>query len=369
MPPKKQETIAVRSDGLTGEKLIITGEIQGQTRKSAEQVLKNAGATFEKSLNKKVTLVVLGDKPGGDKLAKIEDLGCKTITWDELMDDIKIGGGDEDDNDDTEEEEEEEEEKVSKARLSKTQQGAPSVSEIVPSACQLTEFTQQPKPKKSTKPAPKAPAAKPTTKAAPKAAAKPASKPKPKSKKTTSTLDGKTVIVTGTVPGHERKEVSKILEDAGATVAKSLNKSVELVILGTKPGPDKLKKIDDMGIETIEWDDVAEELGIEVQPQKEVADVEIGGAPNSVEGMTLLITGEIDGHTRSTAQKVLEKEGAKFAKSLTNAVELVVLGINPGPDKLEQIKKKGIKTCNWVDLVKELDIEDGAPPKKKAKKN
>ena len=87
-------------------------------------------------------------------------------------------------------------------------------------------------------------------------------------------------------------------------------------------------------------------------------------------------------HTRSSAQKVLEQEGAKFAKSLNSAVQLVVLvcsqntvysdqsqGINAGPDKLEKIAEKGIDTCNWDDLINKLDIDAGAPPKKKARKN
>ncbi|CAI6339384.1 unnamed protein product [Periconia digitata] len=343
MPPKKSVAIPVRSDGLAGEKVIVTGEVKGQTRSSAAQVLKDAGATIEKSLNKKVTLLVVGEKPGEEKLAKAEDLGCKVVTWDEVMDDIKKGGND----DDAEETEDEEEE-----------------SEVEKPKPKSTKATQ----KSTAKTAPKAATKTASAKAAPKSSAKPAAKSKTQSKSSVL-LDGKTVIVTGTVPGHERKEVSSILEDAGATVAKSLNKSVELVIIGVKPGPDKLKKINDMGIETIEWDQVADELGLEVAPQVKIAEVKPGKAPGSIDGMTLLITGEIDGHTRSSAQKVLAKEGAKFAKSLTNAVEMVVLGVNPGPDKLESIKKKGIETCNWDDLVKELGIEDGAPPKKKARKS
>lgn len=69
MPPKKETpSISVRSDALAGEKCIITGEIDGLSRKAAEQVLINAGATIEKSLNKKVTLVVLGEKAGDKKV-------------------------------------------------------------------------------------------------------------------------------------------------------------------------------------------------------------------------------------------------------------------------------------------------------------
>ena len=105
MAPKKDTAaISVRSDALAGEKCIVTGEIAGQSRKSAEQVLINAGATIEKSLNKKVTLVVLGEDAGPKKLEKIEELGVETKEWDRLIEEIKSEGGaapaHDDDNDD-----------------------------------------------------------------------------------------------------------------------------------------------------------------------------------------------------------------------------------------------------------------------------
>lgn len=69
MAPKKDtETISVRPNALAGQKCIITGDIDGQSHKSAEQILTNAGATIEKSLNKKVTLVVLGENAGDKKV-------------------------------------------------------------------------------------------------------------------------------------------------------------------------------------------------------------------------------------------------------------------------------------------------------------
>jgi NAD-dependent DNA ligase len=74
MAPKTDTAaISVRSDALAGEQVIITGEIDGQSRKSAEQILINAGATIEKSLNKKVTLVVLGEKAGQAKVRHSSD--------------------------------------------------------------------------------------------------------------------------------------------------------------------------------------------------------------------------------------------------------------------------------------------------------
>ncbi|KAJ4356014.1 uncharacterized protein N0V89_004040 [Didymosphaeria variabile] len=338
-PKKAAPSISVRPDALSDEKCIITGEIEGFKRKEAEQILINAGATIEKSLNKKVTLVVLGADAGPQKLDKIEKLGIETKDWNELIEEIKGDGGAapaiEDEDDDDEDEEPEEEPKPKK-------KAAPKEKAV-------------PKPKANTKAkADPAPAAKPTS-----------------SGSGDDFLSGKHVIITGTIPGHDRKDAQAILEKEGAIFEKSLNKKVELVVLGGNPGPDKLEKIKDLGAETIEWKEVAAKLGLELAPEKKVANVEAGGAPDSVEGKTVLITGEIDGLTRSAAQKVLEGVGAKFAKTLNKSVELVVLGANAGPDKLNKIADQGIPTVEWSDLIEKLgiDLEASEPPKKKAKKN
>lgn len=227
---------------------------------------------------------------------------------------------------------------------------------------QLTHHAQKPKPKAKAKAAPK-------PKANTKAKADPApKKPTASSSSSSGDLDGKTVIITGTIPGHDRKSAGALLEAAGATIAKSLNKSVQLVIIGSDPGPDKLQKIETMGVDTIPWADVASKLGVEAKEPKKAPSVEVGDAPDSISGKTLLITGNIEGMTRSAAQKLLEAEGATFAKSLNKSVELVVLGAKPGPDKLAKIKDLGIETVNFDDLVETLGLEVDAPPKKKAKK-
>jgi NAD-dependent DNA ligase len=242
----------------------------------------------------------------------------------------------------------------------------PIAFQHVPMTALLTNHTQKPMAKTKAKAAPKAKApAKANTKAKAAPAAKASS-----GGSGPEFLEGKKVIITGTIPGHDRKSAQAILEDAGAEFAKSLNKQVELVILGIKAGPDKMAKIEELGVETIEWSKVAEALGLEVEPEKEVPHVEAGSAPDSVEGMTLLITGEIDGHTRASAQKILEAQGAKFAKSLNKSVELVVLGANAGPEKLSKMADQGTDTCSWDDLIAKLGIaaEASEPPKKKAKK-
>lgn len=166
-----------------------------------------------------------------------------------------------------------------------------------------------------------------------------------------------------------------MLEKEGATVTKSLNKEVDLVVLGVNPGPDKVAKIEELGINTLKWEEVAKELGLDYVGEDELdpppEPQTLGAAPSSIDGKTLIITGTVEGHTRTSAQKALEKHGAKFAKSLNKTVDLVVLGANPGPDKLGKINELEIPTTEWADLAQKLGLgsaDDDGPPKKKAKK-
>lgn len=204
------------------------------------------------------------------------------------------------------------------------------------------------------------------TKETTKAKAKQPAKATTSTPKSTYSISGKTVIITGTVPGHDRKSAQAIVEDAGAKVAKSFNNQVQVAIIGTNAGPDKINKIEEDGIQSITWDELADELGLEIPPEKEIVEISSGEAPDSIDGKTVLITGTIEGHTRASANKLLQSVGAKIAKSLNNSVELVVLGTKPGPDKLKEISDAAIPTTSFTALAEKLDLDVG-PPKKKAK--
>lgn len=88
--------------------------------------------------------------------------------------------------------------------------------------------------------------------------------PKPTSKaKPDFSLKGKTILVTGKILNCDRgKHVLPLLESHGAIIAKSLNNSVEVVVLGNEPGPKKMQKVEERKIETRKWDVLAEELGL-----------------------------------------------------------------------------------------------------------
>lgn len=67
-----------------------------------------------------------------------------------------------------------------------------------------------------------------------------------------SIFKGKTIVLTGSLTGHEREDLSRLLESFGAKVSGSVSKKTDLVIVGESAGS-KLDKAKELGIET--WDE------------------------------------------------------------------------------------------------------------------
>ncbi|SES89854.1 DNA ligase (NAD+) [Natronincola peptidivorans] len=70
--------------------------------------------------------------------------------------------------------------------------------------------------------------------------------------KAESAFTGKTVVVTGTLEGYNRKEIKELLEKLGANVSGSVSKKTDYVIAGEEAGSklDKAKEILASGVET-----------------------------------------------------------------------------------------------------------------------
>ena len=364
MAPKKAAAPSasipnVQPNALKGKTVIITGDVEGFTRVIAQKVLESAGATFAKSLNKSVNLVVLGENAGPKKLEKIEELGIESREWDDVIEEIKVDGSDDG------------------GEAKEPEPKAEPEPKSEPESESEAESKAKGKAKKAA-PAKKAAAKKekPAAKAEPKAKTKAASAKGSASGTGLASdfsIDGKRVLVTGTVAGYTRKTANDLLESHGAEIAKTLNADLDLVILGAKPGPDKMAKIEELQLQTVQWKELGEQLGLEYggeeDDEEEPEPQTLSGAPDSVDDTLIIITGTVDGHTRTTAEKALQEKGAKIAKTLNNTVELVVLGVNPGPDKIRKINDLGIPTCEWDDLAKKLDLPGPSePPKKKKKK-
>lgn len=75
-------------------------------------------------------------------------------------------------------------------------------------------------------------------------------------------LNGKTVVVTGTLKRFKRDEIKQILRDAGARAASSVSSKTDFLVAGEKAGS-KLEKANELGVPVLTEDSLAELLGIE----------------------------------------------------------------------------------------------------------
>ena len=75
---------------LYGKSFVITGTLEQMGRDAAAERIRNLGGTFQSSVGKDTTYLVVGKNVGASKLKKAEKLGTTQIDEDELL---KIIGG------------------------------------------------------------------------------------------------------------------------------------------------------------------------------------------------------------------------------------------------------------------------------------
>jgi DNA ligase (NAD+) len=73
----------------------------------------------------------------------------------------------------------------------------------------------------------------------------------PAPKKRTGGLQGKTIVVTGTLKGFSRQEAEQAIREAGGKVSGSVTKKTDFVLAGEEPGS-KLRKAQELGVEVID---------------------------------------------------------------------------------------------------------------------
>lgn len=69
-------------------------------------------------------------------------------------------------------------------------------------------------------------------------------------------IEGKNVVVSGIVPGHSRGTAQAFVQDAGAYVQSSMSAETDILIVGAKPGPKKIVKAKELGIQVLTWEDM-----------------------------------------------------------------------------------------------------------------
>lgn len=70
---------------LAGKSYIVTGTLSSMDRTSAEEKLREKGATVTSSVTRTTTALIAGEKPGGSKITKATSLGIPIITEDDFL--------------------------------------------------------------------------------------------------------------------------------------------------------------------------------------------------------------------------------------------------------------------------------------------
>jgi DNA ligase (NAD+) len=74
-------------------------------------------------------------------------------------------------------------------------------------------------------------------------------------------LSGKTLVITGTLPGMSREEATERIEDAGGKVTGSVSGKTDYVVAGEDPGGTKWNKAQELGTEILDEDRLLELIG------------------------------------------------------------------------------------------------------------
>ena len=149
----------------------------------------------------------------------------------------------------------------------------------------------------------------------------------------------------------------------GETVAKTLAQKLHTIENLISKSKEELVEIDEVGdriaesitdffsrpehLETIEF---LKNKGI----QFKISDQELSSRTERLKGLSIVISGTFQQHSRDELKKMIEQNGGKNAGSISKKTSYILAGENMGPSKLEKAKKLGISIISEEDFLKML---------------
>lgn len=70
---------------IADRRVVVTGKIAGETRQTAEQKLREAGAIVQSAVNKDTDILVIGSAVGAKKMNAARDLGVTVVPWEQAF--------------------------------------------------------------------------------------------------------------------------------------------------------------------------------------------------------------------------------------------------------------------------------------------
>lgn len=82
-------------------------------------------------------------------------------------------------------------------------------------------------------------------------------------------------------------------------------------------------------------------------------ETEIEEIVQSNKGLSLYVTGKVEGKTKSEVEEFCVNQGFEWKKSISSNLDLLVYGENPGKTKLDKARKIGVKILSWDEFIEE----------------
>jgi DNA ligase (NAD+) len=160
-------------------------------------------------------------------------------------------------------------------------------------------------------------------------------------------LEGKTVVVTGTLVNYKRADIEKRITDLGGKAGSSVSKNTDFVVAGTEAGS-KLDKAKALGIKVLSEDEFDKMIkDLEAAAPKMPAK----SATGPLTGKTVVVTGTLINYQRRDIEALIEEMGGKAGSGVSKSTSLVVVGEDAG-SKLAKAKELGIPIVSEKEFEK-----------------
>lgn len=169
--------------------------------------------------------------------------------------------------------------------------------------------------------------------------------------------------VSKTIP-YERVLYALGIRFVGETVAKKLAASFTSIESLKTASLEALMEVDEIGERiaqsVIEY--FSKEKNLEIIENLRNAGVQfrlsedvLAQKTNKLEGLTIVISGTFEQHSRDEYKAMIETNGGKNSGSISKKTSYILAGDNMGPSKLQQAEKLGVKIINEDDFLKMIN--------------
>ncbi|MFV0365440.1 MAG: NAD-dependent DNA ligase LigA [Mangrovibacterium sp.] len=149
----------------------------------------------------------------------------------------------------------------------------------------------------------------------------------------------------------------------GETVAKKLARSLGNIDNIRNASLEQLVEIDEIGerialsvidyfqrVENLELIERLQAFGLQFAQNEE----ELSERSSKLEGLTIVISGTFEKHSRDELKKMIEDNGGKNSGSISKKTSYLLAGASIGPSKLEKVEKLGISQLSEDEFLKML---------------